>query len=509
MKTLALTVVAIAVLSAAWRWGSYVAGGSDSYCYVHQAERWADALAHPFAGRLQPVEPLALEAPWPGGPLSFTPIGHVPSPVTAGAIAPICPPGLSMLMAPFVLAGGRAAAFVVVPLSAVLLVLATYALGARYGAAIGVAAAAVTAASPVFLYQLLQPMSDVPAAAFWVAAIACATGTRPRHLVLAGLATSAAILVRPNLLPLGVVIGLFLLFRPERSWAQRMREAAVYAAWCIPGCLAAAYVQWTFHGSPLSSGYGSFSSLFATGNVVPNLRRYISWLWGSYTPAIALALAAPLVLPGALTATLAGLFVVNLALYLPYTVFEDWSFLRFLLPTLPLVVILAVASLDALWRRLRLPRRQVLLGVAAIAWAVVLAGEARQRQAFELRQMEARFEKAGRFVDQRLPANAIVFAAWQSGSVRFYSGRKTLAWHGLDPGWLDRSIAHLRGRGYQPYLLVERWEEPEFRTRFNSTPLGRLDWPPAYEIASQVRIYRFEDRQKFLDGVAESTQYVP
>src|ERR671919_1176676 len=106
MRGLAIAVLVTAVAAVSLRWGSFVAGGSDSYCYVHQAERWADLLVatagQPFTGRLQPVEPLALEAPWPNAPLTFAPAGHIPSPTVPGAIAPVCPSGLSILMAPLV-----------------------------------------------------------------------------------------------------------------------------------------------------------------------------------------------------------------------------------------------------------------------------------------------------------------------------------------------------------------------------------------------------------------------
>jgi hypothetical protein len=326
-------------------------------------------------------------------------------------------------------------------------------------------------------------------------------------------AASAAILVRPNLVPLGAAIGIFLLARPERSWDQRLRAAGVYAAWCVPGCLGVALVQWALYGSPLASGYGSLSGYFGAGHIVPNLERYLTWLWQTHTPLVVVSALAPLVLPGALSALMLGMFMVNLALYLPYAVFEDWSFLRFLLPTLPLLLILALAAIDAAWRRIRLPGRDWLrpgwlLGGVAIAWAAVMIGEARERNTFRLQSMEARFERAGTFVGERLPANAIVLASWQSGSVRFYSGRKTLAWHSLDPAWLDRALDYLRGRGYEPFLLMERWEEPGFRERFSTSALGALDWPPAFEIASQVRIYRPEDRERFLNGTASPTEYV-
>ena len=151
--TLAALIAAVVVVGV--RWGTFVAGGSDSYCYLHQAERWA-------SGTLQVVEPLALEAPWPDAALTFAPAGHIPSPTVPGALVPICAAGLSIAMAPLVWFGGISAAFFIVPLFGALLIGATYVVGARYGARIGVASAAIVASTPAFLFQLMQPMSDVP-----------------------------------------------------------------------------------------------------------------------------------------------------------------------------------------------------------------------------------------------------------------------------------------------------------------------------------------------------------
>src|SRR5687768_10783098 len=116
MRGIALALLLAAVIAVSIRWNSFVAGGFDSYCYVSQAERWA-------TGRLHVVEPLALEAPWPDAPRTFTPIGHIPSPTSPGAIAPVCPAGLSLAMAPLVMIGGPRAAFAVIPLFGALLVL--------------------------------------------------------------------------------------------------------------------------------------------------------------------------------------------------------------------------------------------------------------------------------------------------------------------------------------------------------------------------------------------------
>jgi hypothetical protein len=513
MRQVGLALLLTCVVTVGIHWGTFVAGGSDSFCYAHQAERWASLVPGATVGGvrgLQAVDPLALAAPWPDAALSFAPVGHVPSPTVNGAAVPICPAGLSIVMAPFRVLGGRTAMFLVVPLFGALLVGATYVAGARYGARVGVAAAVLAACSPAFLYQLVQPMSDVPAAALWMLAVASATGTKGRGSLVAGVAAGAAILMRPNLVVLGAPIGLFLLLRPERSWHQRTTAALSYAVGVAAGCAAVAVVHDTFYGSPFSSGYGSMNALFRTEHVGPNATRYFSWMSQAHSPLWLIALAAPFVLPGALTALYATMFLVAVASYLPYTVFEEWWYLRFLLPTIPLVLILMIATIDAVCRRSPGLSSRVAMPVATlvtVVLSVVFVRTAADRSVFQLHTLEARFARAGNYVGERLPSNALVITNWQSGSVRFYSGRPTLVWDGLDPAWLDRALLFARERGLAPFLLLESWEEPLFRKRFAGSPLAALDWPPTAEIAGQVRIYRPEDRDRYAQGLDVRTEY--
>jgi asparagine N-glycosylation enzyme membrane subunit Stt3 len=189
-------IAAIAVLIAGVIWGTHVAGGPDSYCYLSQAELFA-------AGHVVDVEPLARLAPWEHGAEAFVPVGHVPAARVAGASVPMCSPGYPIAMAAARHLGGRPAMFAVVPLCGAIAVWLTFMLGRRVaGAHTGAIAAVLLAASPPFLYQVVQPMSDVPAAAAWAAALFTVThdrfATSWGRAVLGGVATGAALLVRPN-----------------------------------------------------------------------------------------------------------------------------------------------------------------------------------------------------------------------------------------------------------------------------------------------------------------------
>src|SRR4051812_46455559 len=189
-------------------------------------------------------------------------------------------------------------------------------------------------------------------------------------------------------------------------------------------------IQQMFYGSPFSSGYGSLAGLFAVRHVVPNAIRYTTWLWQSHTPVWLIALAAPIVVPQRrLTVLLLSLMTANVLCYLPYVVFDDWWYLRFLLPAIAMLLVLTIATVDSLMRRVvHLEPRQATRYTAmfAIACSVMLVREARARSVFDLHRLEARYERAGTYVATHLPPNALVITSWESGSVRYYGHRKTL-----------------------------------------------------------------------------------
>ena len=131
------------------------------------------------------------------------------------------------------------------------------------------------------------------------------------------------------------------------------------------------------------------------------------------------------------------------------------------------------------------------------------------RLTFKLKYLEQRYRSAGLIVRDRLPPNAVVLSVWDSGAVRFHGRKEALSWAGLDPAWLDRSLAWLGEHGRTPYILVESWEEPTFRNRFgNDSDIGKLDWPPKYEIDRVVRIFDPRDRAKYHRGENVSTEYL-
>lgn len=504
--------------------GTYAAGGSDSYCYVSQASSWLDgSIARP-----QVVE---FATPWPNANLTLAPAGYVPSPYIPGGIAPICPPGFGLVMAAAAAVAGPNAVYFLVPLFGGLLVWCTFVLGrALRGGALGAAAAIVTASSPIVLYQVVQPMSDIPAASAWLMALALLIVPTRARLLAAGAATSLAVMMRPNLAPATLVLAAAAWWHPmqaavdadQRFTASRpLARAALFACGGIPLALVTAWAHATVYGSPVRAGYGSLDGLFAWAHILPNIARYAKWLSDSHTRIVWMAVLTPLVAwrQGTtwLSTLLASFVLAVVGAYVPYTVFDDWWYLRFLLPAIPLVLILSLnvlaegvswvsgASVSAAGHP---PRRPVasrltpaLVGVVVIALSAQFVRTAIERSAFNLWRSDGRFVTTGQAVARLVPNTGVVWSAFHSGNIRLYGHRPSVLWDALPPDWLDRALESLTREGRESFLVLDSFEEPVFRQRFEQTSaFGALDWPPRVQVGNAVKIWAFDDRARFLAG---------
>jgi hypothetical protein len=362
------------------------------------------------------------------------------------------------------------------------------------------------ATSPAFLFQLVAPLSAVVIATFWIAALVLALSNQRQRWLAAGLASSLAILVRPNTAPLAAVFAVAALW-PDHPTARLFRErvlnAGVYVAGTVPGVLSVAAIHTALYGSPLQSGYGSAADIYAVANVLPNLQRYPFWLLRSETSIVLLAAAAPFVAwhasnlrwPLALTGAVA---IVTWLCYLAYRPFEEWWYLRFLLTSFPPLLALTSVTLVAAARVLAAPWRPPLALALLILLAIWRIDYAKAHGTFESWRMERRYVETGRYVADRLPKSAALYSMQQSGSLRYYAGRLTVRWDILDAGWLDRSIDMLTTLGYEPFLVVEDPEEGDFRGRFaKNSPRGRLNWAPIATLDTQpvVRIYALGEQR--------------
>lgn len=468
--SIAAAVVVGATMFASVRYASAVAGGADSYGYISQAGLWR-------AGSLEIRDDIVARSPWPFAIDTWTPLGYRPTPARDAAV-PQYPPGLPLLMASAQMLIGYCGALLIVPISAGIAVGATFLLGQRVFRRPGAAlwASLLLASAPVFLYQSVNPMSDVPAAAAWTVALLFVTTDRP---LAAGLAIALALAIRPNLAFAAVPIVAWAAVRDLR-WALRTIVGIA------PAIIGLAIFNQRLYGSPFTFGYGSAADYYAFGYLPRNVSQFVRWAYEGQTPLVfagLLYLVAPraIAVPQIARARLllGGFIAAVVASYLFYIPFPAWWFLRFLLPAWPVLMLLTAAVLHGIAARFRSPwpfATALVCVFVMCRWGVLTAQE---RFAFDLWRGERRFVDVARYVRDRTEPRAVVLAFQHSGSIRHYAGRLTLRWDLLEPARLDQAVAFLESNGRHPYILVDGDEVPLFTARFDgASRLGKLDWTP-------------------------------
>lgn len=475
-------MLALVVIGVGRFWGSNDAGGADSSGYVNQAQLWR-------LGRLVVEQPIMSGSPWPLAEWTWSPLGFRPAAGDPNAIVPLYPAGLPLLMAAAQSIGGFCGAFLVVPLCGGLVIWLTYALGQRLFERPDVSlwAALLVATSPVFLFQLMNPMSDVPVAAAWTLALVLVIDERP---FLAGLAAAAAIAIRPNLVPLALV--------PLVWTALRDRRAALrFGLGMMPGAVGTAVLNAYLYGSPLRTGYGGAADIYALGNGLMNLRQYSAWLVDVETPIVAFAalfFVAPAFVgrahvrsPRLLFGGMIGAVVLS---YLFYKPFDVWWYLRFLLPMWPIVMILTAAGFLAVLSRWAGRASPVIAAALIIFLAQHAVRLATARGVFEFGSGERKYGDVARFIADQTDPRAVLLSLQHSGSLRLYTGRLTLKYDVLDPLWLDRTVDYLKSIDRHPYIVLDTAEVDGFRRRFaESNRLGALDWAPLAVLPGASFVY--------------------
>ena len=463
------STIAVALLVLAILYGSRVAGGADAFGYLSEAALLGE-------GRLGIDQGFAAALPWPNAAGSFVPIAYR---LGAGNVmGPTVAPGLPLLMA-FAATLSACGPYLVVPLCGALLVLATWWLGRQlFGAGTAFTATALVACSPVVVFESIVVMADVPAASFWLSSLAISLQRTGASTLGAGLLAGAAILIRPNLLPLAVFPWLLAVCRMPDAKAAAARTA-LFAMGSVPAALAIGFVNHRLHGSAFTSGYGDLGAAFALEHAAINLRLYSGWWFESQGIAGVLFVLALWPWRAGMRREVAILIAYALSavlLYLFYLPFDQWWYLRFMIPAVPIVILLCADAVAWVTRGSTAAR-------AIALTALLIAGGVHGVTFMDSKDIltnadseKRRYLDAAVHLDATLPPDAVVLAMQHSGSIRYYTGRLTMRWDVLDAGSLDAAVAALDARGVPVYAAIESWEEEEFRRRFaGQRSITRLD----------------------------------
>jgi 4-amino-4-deoxy-L-arabinose transferase-like glycosyltransferase len=441
-----------------FRNASYAVGGSDSSGYVNAARLLA-------TGRVStPILPPDLL----GIPASFDrvflPLAFVPGPEPR-TMTPFYPVGFPLhLTGLSAVIGWAQGPFLASPLLALGSILLFFLLARELGLPRGYAfaGAALFALCGVFLFQALQPISDV-AATFWALAAVLASLRARRQAswsLAAGAALGMAVLVRPtNLLLLPA-----LLF----ALPLRRKSLALFAAGGIPMAIAFGLYNRAAYGHPLRTGWIAVNLLegFAWGYFPARFFDYALTLFSLLTPLVPLAwLSVPTLrrIGWRDRATLLSWFGAYLTFYCFYAVYGPWWYTRFLLPGIPALILAFLLVLREAETRWRL--RPAIVGVllaAVIGWAWLRTD---QLGVLRVDESQAVIPRSCVWAASQLPEKAAVVSMEMSGAIRYYTGRLPARWDWLTPENFPQVRALVESAGYRWYALLIRHEVKLARPR--------------------------------------------
>ena len=456
-------------------------GGLDSYGYVSAARAIVSG---------EPVrrEPMIEWLPFSRPIEAATPLGWIPAP-SGDAIVPAYPLGFPMAMAAFIWVAGPGAAFYVPLLAGLGVLVLTYRLTHTLtDPTVAAVATLVVAWNPVLTNMVVQPMSDAPAA-FWYLLAVTTLLVPPARPVMSGLGFAMAVWTRP--LVLALVPGLL--------WVMPRRRQTLFRfiAGTVPVFVAMAGMQWLLYGSPLRTGYGGTAGLFTTGNTWRHLLAFGKWTIVVHSPLFIVALAAGIwraprrLVIVAVTGMVTG--IVPYLFNLQY--FDDWDLVRYTLPALVPCVIVATVGVASLVRAY-VPRPASVVVLLCLA-AAVAAGSFRfvaGQSTWQLGLQESRYALVAEWFRQHTPPDAIVLADLHSGSLRLYANRATLRWVRMPPGSLAPTVTAGARRGIAFYAALDGDDEARsFQRHFAielqgvvSEPVGRIRNTTVFRLSPQL-----------------------
>lgn len=436
---------------------AFAGGGSDSSGYLNAARGF-------FSGHVvEPVVELARLGLGSRFLSAFIPLGYVPGP-RPETMAPLYPPGTSLHMAAALLFGPNGPHWVP-PLAA----LASAVLIGRLGLDMGLprpaalAASLILAAQPLLVFVALQPLSDAPAEAWCLGAVVAArrSRSRPADALVAGLAAGIAFLIRPAAILVAFPVLIFV--------GRDVRRLGLLAAGAAgPAIFLLAYDRAAF-GHVFSSGYlaSGHASAFAWSNFPERARYYAHWLSATLTGLVLagwlVALGDRRVPPGDRVAL--GVwplaFFVFYAFYLPY---RPWTYVRFLLPAMPALIVGFLLGGRRALAILRGTSPVARVAVAALAVAIVVSLEIRQIRRLRVLAVvadERTYPDACAAAAATFSPDALVLSMAGSGALRYYTNLSIARSDLLNPRTSRVLEAAMRARRRPIAALLFPGEEEE------------------------------------------------
>lgn len=453
---LARGLIAATALLYAWliyKHGSPFAAGSDSSGYLNSARLLGGGE---FTAPLREIP--GYQPPWRDA--AHVPLGFIRK--GEDRIVPTYPIGLPLHLAAVApVVGWEKTARVVNALNVLAAGALLFLFCRQLGLGPGWALAGVGALwlSPLWRLFALQPMSDALAVTWTLAALLGAWRSRQAWPwgVVAGGALGMAVLVRPTnvvlALPLAIALG-----GNVRAWLACGVGGLPFAA-------ALFYYNAYAYGHPLTTGYGPIGPGFEMRVVPHNLAHFSLWLpLLAGAPLALAALALPWIgkrtsaIPSRAIWLLAFWVLCFVAFYASYwCAGETWWYLRFLLPALPAVIIGGLLALQQLATRAGTWRWGALvLVLIGLGSQQVLST---QLLNYSVRDGERRYYRACLWLNENLPANAIVATCQLSGAQFYYTRFPLVRWDQVSVEDMEKIVQGLAAAQRPFYAALFDFEE--------------------------------------------------
>ncbi|HMV87785.1 MAG TPA: YfhO family protein, partial [Blastocatellia bacterium] len=463
---------AVALLIAALLYGALLAhystravGGSDSSGYARLARA---LLQGDWKNTLSPrIAETGLFGLSEDQGQMFVPLAYAWMPEVK-RMGPIYPVGFPLHIALLATVTGlKNATYLINPILAVLCLLLLYALAREMGLSPwwALAGVLILAGDLTFLGGALQAMSDLSATFWALAAVLAALRSRRSErfhwwAMPAGAAFGVAFLVRPSNIALLAPLLLVLRLNPK--------SLLFFGLGGVP--LAALFFGYNYvtFGHPLQTGYAAFGMLeaFKAGGYATRVGFYAYWLTLTLSPLIPLGwlgLAVNRAVEWRNRAILLAWFGSVLAFYGFYTIYNDWSLLRFLLPGYPALIVGALLTAKTLldWMRNRISGFAYgrLVGAAvSVALLLTVMGFARyQVRHFNMFLMRPVMDvnlEASRWAERIMPPNSLIVCSEMSGPLDYYTERPQLRWDLLTPEQWPALSKAVSAKGYQFFAVL-------------------------------------------------------
>jgi hypothetical protein len=446
------------------------AGGADTSGYLNSARLLAQGRLSEPARLVPGVNP----AVYP--PATFVPLGMRPGRV-AGTVVPVYPVGLPLHLAAasFLVGLGRAPTLVNT-LAWMVSIMLVYRLARlmslpRRWSAIAVVSFAVF---PVTVLQSVRVMSDLLATTWCLSAVAFAlrSAKRRSYAVVSGVSFAVAVLVRPTDVLVGPAVALAIGANPSALGLATIGAAPILAGLGL--------YNLANYGSALTTGYSGIGPLVSVVYLGRGLLFFGRWL-GTFLGPLALFVVVVgvfLALRGdrrqTVLAAWSGALIVFYALYEP-SIFYGWWRLRFLLPALPAMLVMAllaaktllgkaqVRSIErrTLWWSLRL----ALLG--CIVWDLAASAYwVGARRLWRVGGEDDIYPRCVSWAESQVPANAAFLSMQTSGAIYYYGHHPIVRYDLLDDAAYKRFRADASMAGIPIYALLFRIDRLEFERRW-------------------------------------------